>query len=121
VVDLLAPFLPGVVSAVLNTAQQVGGTLGLAILVTIAAGATKNALHGAPKPETPRQLRERALTASLHGYTTAFVVGACIALVAFAVALMAVRPPAPSGSPASSSIGTDTITGEVRTPGGPAA
>jgi len=48
----------GVASAVLNTAQQVGGTLGLAILVTIAAGAAKNALdsvprHGTPGPDPP--------------------------------------------------------------------
>ena len=86
----------GIASAVLNTAQQVGGTLGLAILVTIAADATKNALRAAPVPKTPRHIRELALAASLHGYTTAFVVGACIALAAFAVALIAVRPPVPS-------------------------
>jgi len=41
----------------------------------------------------PGQLRDLAPAATLHGYTTAFVVGACIALVAFVVALAAVRPP----------------------------
>ena len=35
----------GVASAVLNTAQQVGGTLGLAVLVTVAAAATRSALQ----------------------------------------------------------------------------
>ena len=110
----------GIASAVLNTAQQVGGTLGLAILVTIAADATKNALR-ASAPEAPRQIRELALAASLHGYTTAFAVGAFIALAAFVVALIAVRPPAPSGSPASLSIGTgSTPTAEVPVPGDPA-
>jgi EmrB/QacA subfamily drug resistance transporter len=108
----------GIASAVLNTAQQVGGTLGLAILVTIAADATKNAVHAAPAAHTPQQIRELALAASLHGYTTAFVVGACIALAAFAVALVAARPPAP---PTSSSIGTDKTATEARTAGDPAA
>jgi EmrB/QacA subfamily drug resistance transporter len=111
----------GIASAVLNTAQQVGGTLGLAILVTIAAGATKNAVHAASAPQPPQQNRDLALAASLHGYTTAFVVGGCIALVAFAVALVAARPPAPPAPPTSSSIGTNKTATETRTAGDPAA
>jgi MFS family permease len=109
----------GVASAVLNTAQQVGGTLGLAILVTIAAGATKNALGSAPRHGTPGQLRDLAPAATLHGYTTAFVVGACIALVAFVVALAAVRPPAPSGSPPPPATEPDATPGENRDSGDP--
>jgi EmrB/QacA subfamily drug resistance transporter len=112
----------GIASAVLNTAQQVGGTLGLAILVTIAADATKNALHAASVPRASRQARDAALAASLHGYTTAFVVGACIALAAFLVALIAVRPPASSASPTTRSTARDTTpAAEIRTPGEPAA
>jgi hypothetical protein len=107
----------GIASAVLNTAQQVGGTLGLAILVTIAADATKSALRTAGAPHGPRQARDLALAASLHGYTTSFVVGACIAAAAFVVALMAVHPPAPTGSPATSSIGSEgTIPQPPETP-----
>jgi EmrB/QacA subfamily drug resistance transporter len=94
----------GIASAVLNTAQQVGGTLGLAILVTIAADATKSALSSASRPHGLRQARDLALAASLHGYTTAFAVGACIALAAFVVALVAVRPPVISGAPESSAV-----------------
>jgi EmrB/QacA subfamily drug resistance transporter len=92
----------GIASAVLNTAQQVGGTLGLAVLVTIAADATKNALSSAVVPRDTRQAREIALAATLHGYTTAFVVGACIAFAAFLVALVAIHPPAPTYAPAPS-------------------
>jgi MFS family permease len=107
----------GIASAVLNTAQQVGGTLGLAILVTIAADATKSALRTAGAPHGPRQARDLALAASLHGYTTSFVVGACIAAAAFVVALMAVHPPAPTGSPGTSSIGSEgTIPQPPETP-----
>ncbi len=94
----------GIASAVLNTAQQVGGTVGLAILVTIAADATKNALQAAPPG---RAARDVALAASLHGYTTAFVVGACIALAAFFIAIIAVRPPAPGRAGSSSTTGAD--------------
>jgi EmrB/QacA subfamily drug resistance transporter len=100
----------GIASAVLNTAQQVGGTLGLAILVTIAADATKSALNSAAAPPGAQQARDLALTASIHGYTTAFVVGACIAFAAFVVALVAVHPPAPASRPAPSPIGDGSTT-----------
>jgi EmrB/QacA subfamily drug resistance transporter len=88
----------GIASAVLNTAQQVGGTLGLAVLVTIAADATKSALHTGTVSQGAQQARVFALAATLHGYTTAFVVGACIAFAAFLVALVAIHPPAPTGA-----------------------
>ena len=56
----------GVASAVLNTAQQIGGSIGIAFLNTIAASATTayivaNSLQG-PNPD-----------ALVHGFTTAFV------------------------------------------------
>ena len=94
----------GIASAVLNTAQQVGGTLGLAVLVTIAADATKNALNTETVTRGAQQARELAFAATLHGYTTAFLVGACIAFVAFFIALVAIHPPAPAGSPSLSPI-----------------
>jgi EmrB/QacA subfamily drug resistance transporter len=94
----VAPAELGIASAVLNTAQQVGGTVGLATLVTIAADATKNALQTSSSTGASRSAQELALAASLHGYTTAFVVGGFIGLAAFVVALIAVRPPAPGRS-----------------------
>jgi len=104
----------GIASAVLNTAQQVGGTLGLAILVTIAADATKSALSSAAATQSPQQARALALTASLHGYTTAFVVGGCIAFAAFVVALVAVHPPGPASAPTPSPIGGESTTNAAR-------
>jgi hypothetical protein len=81
----------GVASAVLNTAQQIGGTLGLAVLVTVAAAATRSALgSGAP---------QSAVTATVHGYSVAFVVAAGMAFAAFLVALAAVRTPDPTAPP----------------------
>jgi EmrB/QacA subfamily drug resistance transporter len=104
----------GIASAVLNTAQQVGGTLGLAILVTIAADATKNALSSEAATQGKRQVREVALAATLHGYTTAFVVGACVAFAAFLVAVVAIHPPAPSEAPSSAPVGSNSTTGLPR-------
>jgi EmrB/QacA subfamily drug resistance transporter len=110
----------GIASAVLNTAQQVGGTLGLAILVTIAADATKSALNSSPIQGGAQGAREAAFAATVHGYTTAFVVGACIAFAAFIVAVAAIHPPAPAGSSAPSPISDeqspslpDTVLGEA--------
>jgi hypothetical protein len=63
----------GVASALVNTMQQVGGSLGIAFLNTIATNATTSyaGSHGGPSAA--------ALT---HGFTTAFAVGA--GLFAFA-------------------------------------
>jgi EmrB/QacA subfamily drug resistance transporter len=59
----------GVASASVNTGQQLGGSIGTALLNTIAASATAgylaSHLHGAPTPA----LQQLAL---VHGYTTAF-------------------------------------------------
>jgi EmrB/QacA subfamily drug resistance transporter len=82
----------GVASAVLNTAQQIGGTLGLAVLVTVAAAATRSALGSGSA--------QSAFTATVHGYGVAFVVASGMAFAAFLVALAAVRTPDPvSDSP----------------------
>jgi EmrB/QacA subfamily drug resistance transporter len=63
----LAPQDAGVGSATLNTAQQVGGSIGTALLNTVAAGAATSYLVG--RALTPSNLQE----ALLHSYTTAFL------------------------------------------------
>jgi EmrB/QacA subfamily drug resistance transporter len=77
----VAPADAGVASATLNTGQQVGGSIGTALLNTIFAGAVAHYLaghlsravlvHGHPAP---------SLTAMslIHGYTTGFWVAAAI-------------------------------------------
>jgi len=83
----------GVGSAVLNTMQQVGGTLGLATLATVAAtNGTQRAVElaaavktrggtGQPSPEAVAQARHQiALAAQTYGSTRAFVVAACMIL-----------------------------------------
>jgi EmrB/QacA subfamily drug resistance transporter len=56
----------GVASAMVNTSQQVGGSVGTALLSTIFASAVTS--YAAGRPQTAATLAE----ASVHGYTTAF-------------------------------------------------
>jgi EmrB/QacA subfamily drug resistance transporter len=74
----------GLASGLLNTTQQVGGSLGLAILSSVSTSRANDALAGgSPLPE--------ALT---HGFKGAFVVAAGLCLVALllAVSLLPGRP-----------------------------
>jgi predicted MFS family arabinose efflux permease len=73
----------GLASGLLNTSQQVGGSLGLAILSSVSTVRLTNALHGGS-----------SLPAALtHGFQGAFIVAAalCIVGVAMAVALLPSR------------------------------
>jgi hypothetical protein len=71
----------GLASGLLNTSQQVGGALGLAILSTLAASRTTSHLSGGA---------ERA-TALVDGYHTAFAVGAGMLALAGIVLAATVR------------------------------
>jgi MFS family permease len=66
----------GLASGVLNTARQVGGSLGLAVLATVATSVASHATH----PFT--------LAAATSGYRHAFFISAMIVLTAFAVSWM---------------------------------
>ncbi|MGO8683531.1 MAG: MFS transporter [Thermoleophilia bacterium] len=86
----------GLASALLNTSQQIGGSLGVALLVTIATTATKSALaalgpagHGATAAGGAAHHAVSVALAS--GYDDAFRAGAAIAAAAFVVALLALR------------------------------
>src|SRR6266567_759540 len=62
----------GVASALVNTMQQVGGSIGISILSTIAASATTNYLiahHTGPQAPS---------IAATHGYTLAFTISAAL-------------------------------------------
>jgi EmrB/QacA subfamily drug resistance transporter len=74
----------GMASGLINTAQQVGGALGLAILSSVAAARTSSVL-GPGKP--PAGALPNALT---EGFQTAFAVGAGFAAVGVVLALVVV-------------------------------
>jgi EmrB/QacA subfamily drug resistance transporter len=75
----------GLASALLNVGQQIGGSIGIALLGTIAATTTKNQLVGQPATHAAVN---RALAT---GYGAGFEVAAGIALVGFAIAVAVIR------------------------------
>ncbi len=86
----VAPSEAGLASALLNTGQQIGGSLGLAVLVTVASAFTP--LAGAHLPSA---------AAVTHGYDAAFRVGSLVALGAFVLAGVALRTRRSSTEPTS--------------------
>lgn len=76
----------GAAGALVNTSQQVGLAVGLALLSTIAATATSHYLVG--KPATATVVEE----ATVHGYTVAFWWGAAIFVAAAFICGALVRP-----------------------------
>jgi len=95
----VAPHDAGVASAMVNTTQQVGGSLGTALLNTVAASATLSYL-------VARGHSAMTLAAGLvHGYTTAFTVSAGLLVAAAFATVLFVRAsgrPAPVGAPTNS-------------------
>jgi EmrB/QacA subfamily drug resistance transporter len=84
----VSPADAGVASALVNATQQTGGSLGAALINTIAATATASyiAAHGHSVA---------ALTAgAIHGYTSAFVFSALMLALAAVTAFALIRPPA---------------------------
>jgi EmrB/QacA subfamily drug resistance transporter len=82
----------GVASATVNVAQQIGGSIGTALLNTIATSAASSYVTAHLGREPVQLLQAQA---ALHSYTTAFWVGAGI----FAVAALLVGPLLRSGIP----------------------
>ena len=89
----------GVASAMLNTAQQLGAALGVAVLATISTAVANGRL-----PEAGRVLQEGLLAsdaglvanasqALTQGYTTAFLAGAALLVAAAAIPALAVNAP----------------------------
>ncbi|MGD0379773.1 MAG: MFS transporter [Acidimicrobiales bacterium] len=75
----------GVASALVNTTQQVGGSLGTALLNTVAATGAATYIAGHVKSAAAVQ------SAAVHGYTTAFTVSAALLAGAAIVAGVLVR------------------------------
>jgi EmrB/QacA subfamily drug resistance transporter len=73
----------GLASGLINTSQQIGGALGLAVLASIATSRTTEitgTTQGSPSPD-----------ALVEGFQAAFFGGACIALLGFVLTLVLIR------------------------------
>jgi hypothetical protein len=98
----------GVAAAVVNTAQQIGGSIGTALLSTIFTGALTGYLasHSGARSVTD---------ASVHAYTVGFTAGAVIFAAGLLIALLVLpsrratrtRSPAPGTDPAESAPAPD--------------
>jgi EmrB/QacA subfamily drug resistance transporter len=84
----------GVASAMVNTMQQVGGSVGTALLSTLAATATTGFMSGKAPTST------LAAAAAVHGYTTAFWWAAGIFAVGGVVCGLLLRPGVQETAPA---------------------
>lgn len=85
----------GLASALLNTAQQIGGAVGLAVLGTVSASAISSRL-AASHGHFPAAAVASATT---HGYTDAFAVAAVLTVAAFIVSLTVIRVKSPTPAP----------------------
>src|ERR1019366_10602620 len=78
----------GLASALLNTMQQIGGALGLAVLATVAIDATKS------KIASLHQTTSAAMNiATTHGYSIAFLVAAAISFSGLLISIIVIRVP----------------------------
>ncbi|HSP37931.1 MAG TPA: MFS transporter [Frankiaceae bacterium] len=83
----------GAASGLLNVMQQVGGSLGLSILVTVFSTATSNerkslVSSGQVMRQSPQDTAAQILT---HGISTAFLVSVAFSIIALGVTLFVVR------------------------------
>ncbi|MEO6700555.1 MAG: MFS transporter [Jatrophihabitantaceae bacterium] len=91
----VAPEDAGAASGLINVTQQLGGALGVAVLVTVFGSASKH-VAGNPVGDTPRAIANHAF---VYAADRAFLAGALFlvgALVLVAVAVRAPRPPRPA-------------------------
>src|SRR3954467_9417636 len=88
----------GIASAMLNVGQQVGGTIGLASLITVFGHAFANDFKAHARTLPPPAARLHAFT---HGADMAFITGALFCVVGFvvAVSLIRIRPEDVRGAP----------------------
>ena len=93
----VAPEDSGVASAMVNTMQQVGGSIGTALLSSIFASAVDRVR------ERPAATPAVAAEAAVHGYTVAFWVAAGVfafGAVVVAVIMPSIKIEQPAGEPA---------------------
>ena len=89
----------GIASGVLNTTQQIGGSIGLATLTTVSITVFSNQLAkilpdflagGGTAPAAGQPLPPELLSAQVDGWTAAFQVSAGLMVLAFFITMFAI-------------------------------
>ena len=75
----------GLASALLNTSQQLGGAIGIAVLGTVVATATRD--HGTAAGSRPAT----AAATMTHGYADAFTLATALLLIGLIISLTLIR------------------------------
>jgi EmrB/QacA subfamily drug resistance transporter len=88
----------GAGAGLVNAVQQVGGSVGLALLVSVSSAGASAYLSGAPTGLSSQQLANEAFT---HGADRAFAVSAVLLFITAMVALFVIRPEAEETAPSS--------------------
>ncbi len=81
------PQLSGLASGLVNTAQQLGGSIGLAILSAVAASSTTDYVKNLHAQPSAHQL----VAARVYGFHDGYLVAACFTLAASVLAFLVVR------------------------------
>ncbi|AEW94984.1 MULTISPECIES: MFS transporter [Streptomycetaceae] len=92
----------GAASALVNTAQQIGGAVGIALLNTLAASATAGYLAGRTTTQAVQ------LDGLVHGYTTGFWWSVAVLLLAALLAAVLVNAKPPTQAEATGDGGTES-------------
>lgn len=79
----------GLASGILNTAQQIGGSVGLAVLTGISSSSTARYIQNLHLHTTPNQIVEAA--ASVHGFHDGYLIASTFGIGASLIAIFVVR------------------------------
>lgn len=79
----------GLASGLLNTSQQVGGAIGLAVLTGVAASATANYLAGLELFGKPTQ--QQVAAAAVHGFREGYLIASTFGIISALIATIVIR------------------------------